>query len=107
MRVDLPAPFAPTILTIKPSSTCSVTSCRALKAEYWTLRFSTLSSVFLLPQISVEDRWVLRDLLGSTLGDQGAEVQHDDAVRETHDDLHDVLHHQKGHPPLVQFPHQR
>src|SRR3954454_23637205 len=74
--------------------------------------FSTSSSAMrtltLLPEVGLDDALVLAHLLRQTLGDLLAVIEHGDALRHAHHDLHVVLDQEDGEPTLVaELLHER
>jgi len=54
-----------------------------------------------IPEISLYDLGVVLDLPGRAFGELFAEVEHDDALGDAHDDGHVVLHEDHGLAPAV------
>src|SRR5215218_6317529 len=92
-RVDLPAPFGPTIATIFPSETASETPLRALMLPYAALTPSTCSMMRhpLAPEISFDDLRRVHDLLRTAGGDDLAVIQHQKGVAEAQHSVHRML----------------
>src|SRR5690606_20974269 len=96
--VDLPAPLAPSSATIWPRGTASDTSCSAEILPYEAEMDSTDSRgsvmVASFTQIRLDHALVVADLGGRALGDLVPERHHRNAIRNRHDQLHDVLDQQ-------------
>src|ERR1700754_1515227 len=106
--VVLPAPLEPNSVTSLPSCTFNEMPCRARILPYCTTMSRTSSRTGLWafcgslvcvighPQVRRDDLGVLADLGWQAVGDLAAELQHDDAVGDTHDQSHVVLDEQHG-----------
>src|SRR5574341_2173237 len=92
--VLLPAPLAPSRATICPSGTLSEMPRRATMAPYEAWRSVTVS--ISLSQVGFDDARVVLHLLRRALGNLAAEVEDGDAVGDTHDERHVVLHQEHG-----------
>src|SRR3954469_21747206 len=101
--VVLPAPLRPMTQTASPAATVSDTPCRMWLRPYQALRSRT-SSIALdrLAEIDAPHLLVRADVVGRALGEEPAVVQHQDAVRDAHDELHPVL--DKDHRALLVEP---
>src|SRR5215210_92681 len=90
--VVLPAPLRPMTQTTSPAATVSDTPCRMWLRPYQALRSRT-SSIALnrLAEIDAPHLLVRADVVGSALGEEPSVMQHQDAVRDAHDELHAVL----------------
>src|SRR4051812_10108806 len=107
-RVVLPAPLAPRTAVMVPSSTLIETPSSARTAPYVVTTSSTESIVTchsraaldLLAEVGLEHLRVVADLVRCARRDQPAEVEHDDAVADLHDQVHVVLDEQDRHPLL-------
>src|SRR5436305_15206542 len=87
--VDFPAPFAPTSVTISPSSMVMSIPHSTCRSPYANSSFSMESSAVILPsEVGLDDLRVLDDLLRRPLGQLLAGVEHDDAVGQPHDRFH-------------------
>src|SRR5262245_47023269 len=95
--VLLPAAFAPTTEMILPRGTSSEIPCSTRSCPYATCRPCTSSKEALLAEVRLDHGGIAGHLVGAALGDLLAVVQHDDAPRDRHDDVHDVLDHEEGH----------
>jgi hypothetical protein len=101
--VVLPAPFGPITVTIDPGATASDTSRTASTLPYATDKRSTSST---LAGLALTQRHrgrprpprVALDRFRRALGQLLAEIHHDQAVGQAHDELHVVLHQQYRHP---------
>src|SRR5262252_1646636 len=99
--VVLPAPFAPTSATASPARTWSETPCSATTpVPYATCASLTssngrvlVSATVPLAQIRGDHALVAGDVLGPSLRQLLAAVEHHNPVGERHDHLHHVLHH--------------
>src|SRR5207249_1531029 len=92
--VDLPAPFGPSTFVRPPSSTSSEIPCSTDALPYPAARrsiFSTGTS----SEIGLDDARIPGHLLRRSLGDQLAEVQHVQILRQAHDKAHVVLDQQE------------
>src|SRR6185312_984982 len=107
--VVLPAPLAPTMAVSSPRPALSDTPHNTCTSPYPVSSASTERSVsgmagaplqfggeLGVAQIGFDDLRVLRDFGRHTLGQLLAEIEHDDAVRQAHDGLHQVLDDQDG-----------
>src|SRR5437764_14789609 len=100
--VVLPAPLAPSMVTMVPSSTTSERPWSARTEPYAACRsVSSSSAIGFGSQVGLDDGGVLAHLAGRSLRDLPAEVQDDDAVRDAHDQVHVVLHDQQRQVQLV------
>ena len=88
--VVLPAPFAPSRQTIWPAETVSDTP-RAHGSRRSSPRCSRAQAWAPLPEIGFDHLRVAADLRRRPFGDLFAEIEHRDAVRDRHDELHHVL----------------
>src|SRR4051812_36117331 len=97
--VVLPAPLAPTRLTISPRPTVSETPCSTSMRPYALLRFSTDSTRVLRvgAEIGLDHCRVLADLGGAAFRQRAAMGQDMDAVGDRHDEAHVVLDQYHGH----------
>src|SRR5260370_17184857 len=99
--VVLPAPLAPRSATMPPASTLSDTPCSALMGPYAaTTPFSSSCAILLRPQVGLDDARVGLYFARGAFRDHAAEVEHDDAIADSHDKFHMVLANQ---PSLVPF----
>src|SRR5436309_8085284 len=90
--VVLPAPLAPSRVTISPSATVSETPCRALIGPYRASTPRSSSSVDSFgPQVRLDHIRTCLHLAGRSLGDLAPEVEHVHAVADRHHELHVVL----------------
>src|SRR5919197_2893943 len=115
--VVLPAPLAPSKVTIDPAGTFRETPCSARMPPYAARTSSSSSSVpepspaaasggtFVGPQVCLDDAPVGLDLRRRSFRDLASEVQDDHPFGHVHDQVHVVLDHQDGelelgvHPP--------
>src|SRR5512139_2925791 len=116
-RLVFPAPLAPMIVTISPARMCIVTFFSTFSRPYPASRFLILSmpASRVVPEVHADHFPVLLDREGPVLRDLLSETQHDDLVRDPHDERHVVLHKEHGDPHvadppdqpphLVRFPH--
>ena len=101
IRVVLPDPFDPTMVTISPFEISRDASQSTLISPYWAEIRSTFSilsylSLFGAPfgaEIRLNHSLVLRDLIGGPLGDQLAEIEDENPVGKPHHRLHYMLDH--------------
>src|SRR5690606_23282129 len=89
--VVLPAPLAPMRQTISPSLTSNEMPLMAWITPKWTFRSLTSSIGRLLSQVGLDHQRVVADVLGRALTDDGAVVEHVDALADPHDEAHVVL----------------
>src|SRR5260370_551777 len=95
--VVLPAPLAPRSATMPPASTLSDTPCSALMGPYAaTTPFSSSCAILLRPQVGLDDARVGLHFARGAFGDHAAEVEHDDAIADSHDQVHVVLDNQQS-----------
>src|ERR1044071_6642373 len=99
MSVLLPLPLVPSRATVSPLLICMETPCSARTAPYpastpWM--DSSSAKVGLLHVGVLDDRG------RRAFADDLASVEADDALREAHHRLHDVLDHDDGDPPGIQ-----
>src|SRR5215217_5154310 len=108
--VVLPAPLRPMTQTASPAATVSDTPCRMWLRPYQALRArpttsartrrcgASTSSIALdrLPEIDAPHLLVRADVVGRALGEEPSVMQHEDAVRDAHDELHAVLDEDHG-----------
>src|SRR5262245_49733644 len=90
--VVFPAPLAPNRATISPVAISKDTSHNTGTAPYETLRFLILSMP--VTEVSGDHLLISDDFIGPTISDLHAVVENDDSLRNTHDDLHDMLDEQ-------------
>src|SRR5438128_2832556 len=98
--VVFPAPLLPSSVTISFSFTLSESENSTCTSPYPALIPRTSS--MLLPEVSLDHRRVLDDLLRRSGGNQLARVEHHDVLAETHHRSHHVLDHQDGNAALVE-----
>jgi hypothetical protein len=102
--VVLPAPLAPRIVVMPPSSTSKLMPCSTFVQPYWASRSFTSSSAIsghrgaglVGAQIGADDVGVALHLGRRALGDLAAEVEHHDLVGDLHHQSHVVLDEQDG-----------
>src|SRR6266852_4968977 len=105
--VVLPAPLAPRIVVMPPSSTAKLTPCSTRVQPYRACRSTAVSSADMSgrgpvgAQVGADDVGVLLDHGRWALGDLPAEVEDDDAVGDLHDEAHVVLDEQHRHGAAV------
>src|SRR5207248_329901 len=97
--VVFPAPLLPSRVTISFSFTLSESENSTCTSPYPALIPRTSS--MLLPQVRLDHRGVLHDLLRRSRGNQLARVEHDDVLAEAHHRGHHVLDHQDRDTLLV------
>src|SRR5438270_2063414 len=97
--VVFPAPLLPSSVTISFSFTLSESENSTCTSPYPALIPRTSS--MLLPQVRLDHRRVLHDLLRRSRGYQLARVEHHDVLAKAHHRGHHVLDHQDGDPALV------
>src|SRR5258706_6996532 len=104
-RIDLsvevrPAPLRPRSVTTSPLWTVRSTPCSTCDSPYqaWTPETRRTSSAMSRPHVRFHHLRVGRDLGVRTLREDGAALQHRDAVANPRDDAHVVLDHEHGAP---------
>src|SRR5512139_4112779 len=107
-RLVFPAPLAPMIVTISPDRMCIVTFFSTLSRPYPDSRFLILSMTALrvFPQVHADHFPVLLDRQWPVLRDLLPETEHDDLVRDPHDERHVVLHEEHGDAHVADLPDQ-
>src|SRR5512134_1078843 len=105
-RLVFPAPLAPMIVTISPDRMCIVTFFSTMSLPYPDSRFLILSmpASCVVPEVHADHFPVLLDREGPVLRDLLPETQHDDLVRDPHDERHVVLHEEHGDPHVADLP---
>src|ERR1700732_5390703 len=94
-NVDFPAPFAPSRVTISPSSSVKLTFCRTRLRPYPTeTDLSSRSGMALASQIGLDPAAVRFDVRRRSPGDHGAGIDDDDLTRHIHHQRRVVLHDQ-------------
>src|SRR5207237_1597476 len=93
--VVLPAPLAPRIATISPSSTARSTSCSTCRCPYPAVTPERSSSGTRRPQIRLDDRRIVAHHLRWAFGDFTTEAQDHDMIRDAHHHTHVMLHQQQ------------
>src|SRR5919197_3064389 len=92
----LPAPLAPRTAVMLPWATSNDTPFSARTGPY-AVSSSSTCSIDLDSEIGVEHALVGLDLGGRPVRDAAAEVEHDDAVADRHDEVDAVLDEQHRH----------
>src|SRR5512139_1467392 len=102
-RLVFPAPLAPMIVTISPDRMCIVTFFSTFSRPYPDSRFLILSmpASRVVTEVDADHLPVLLDRKGPVLGDLLTETQHDDLVRDPHDERHVVLHEEHRDPHVA------
>src|SRR6266436_9404909 len=97
--VVLPAPLGPTMDTNWPARTASEISQSAVKPPYATERDSTASTDRrpFLAEVGLDDALVVDDLARLADCQDGAMVEHDEALGEPHHGAHRMLDDHDGH----------
>src|SRR6266571_7249299 len=124
-RVDLPAPFGPTMQVIPPSGTVSDTPCSTSPPPYPAHTPSRTSApwpagraggppgaagsagvivVFRGAEVGIEHPGILPDRLRGAGRDDRAVVEDHDPPAQAHHEVHVVLHDEEGLPGRVQLP---
>src|SRR5438067_12484502 len=98
--VVFPAPLAPRIATISPSSTLRSTSWSTRRWPYPAVRRPSSSSGTAGSEIRLDDRRIVADRLRGTFGDLATEAQYHHLVGDAHDQAHVMLDQQHGQPVL-------
>src|SRR5216684_1242686 len=95
IRVDFPAPFAPTSATIEPSLTVRSMSRTTVVLSYPAAspRTSSIGRLRSLADVGFNDARVLLDYAWRAACQNATGVEDDDLVGNTHDERHIVLDH--------------
>src|SRR5574337_650500 len=103
-RVLLPAPFAPSSVTMAPFGTSRVTPLRARIAPYATSSSLILRLIVRTTQVRGDDFRMAPHVLGRALRDLAATTHHLEVFAERHHQPHVVVHQQHRYPHLTPDP---
>src|SRR5579863_4692098 len=95
--VDLPAPLAPSSVTISPRASVKLTFCNTRLRPYPTeTDLSSRSGMVLASQIGLDDQFVLLNLRWRSPGNDGAGIDDHDLIGDGHHQRHVVFDDQYG-----------
>ena len=110
MRVDLPAPFAPTTATSSPSADLDRDPAERVDVPVVDMDGPPdpqhATALRGMAEIGLDDALDLLDLLRRPLGNLHAVVEHGHAVRDLHHEVHVVLDQEHGDAPVTDAPDQ-
>src|SRR5665647_2059724 len=104
-KVVLPTPLLPTRVVSLPGSSLRLTprgsgrlhnprQCRSLLIWPWNLLRQQLRRHFGIAQVGLDHLRIVSHFFGQAGGNQHAVIQNQDAVRDSHNGLHDVFDHE-------------
>src|SRR5580658_2290790 len=105
MMVDFPAPLAPIKHTASRAPTSRSIPLSTFAAPRDACRPVTSSTIGRLSEIGFDHNWIDLHLLGRALADQFAIAEHDDLVRQLHNDPHIVFDQYDRGPGAIEIFH--